>query len=531
MRNLVGVRDQRTVRGAANAINEIIHHRAVTIQGIAIRAGENLNSNDLLASAEYLLPDFDLGIGLFTPEGSLISFIGDVNGWESLETTINEIIITGYPSYEDGPILSEPFPYKDQYYSLIYYQTDPQSPFAVGVFSVHNLATQTLTGSLTFDNKGAVILVDQNLNLLFQSGHLDLAENPETHPGVSEALSGDSGTTYFRAADGEHVVAYSPITVSNWGLIIEEPWASVASPLLRYSETGSLILLPIAIFSIFALWFGTKQIIQPISLFRGQAEDFSRGNYQAFKEDVGGISEIRDLHNTFFEMADEVEGTQKTLRRFLELVTTGQEEERKRLARELHDDTLQSLIALNQRVMMVKRRAESVGLEDSLSEIEAMIAQTMSELRRFTQALRPIYLEDLGLVTALDTLTKETSQSSNIQVDFRSVGDEKRLSDSVEIALFRISQEALSNILRHSEAKEAQVSISFTAEGVELMISDNGIGFVPPKNPGILANKGHFGLLGIHERAELIGATITIDSVIGRGTNLILQIQSDSNFI
>jgi signal transduction histidine kinase len=128
------------------------------------------------------------------------------------------------------------------------------------------------------------------------------------------------------------------------------------------------------------------------------------------------------------------------------------------------------------------------------------------------------------LVTALHTLAQEMSQTTSIQVKFQSTGEEKRLSDNVEIALFRISQEALSNILRHSDATEAIVAIGFTPTEVQLEISDNGKGFVPPSNPGALSKLGHYGLLGIYERAELIGAKITIDSEMNQGTSVNLVI-------
>lgn len=524
MRNLVGVRDQRTVSSAANAINEKLHHRSAAIRGVAIRAEESEDYAEILTSVEFLLADFDYGVALLDPSGENLSYVGDDEKWGRIGPQISEHTEIGNRDYTNGPIFSRPVHDKDEYLTLVHYQLNPDAPIAIGIFSVHKMAAQTLAGSLTYDNKGTVILVDQEQTLLFQSGHLDLANDPESHPGVSEALSGESGTTYFRAEDGEHVVAYSPVGSIGWGLVIEEPWATVANPLLRYTETGSLVLVPIVIFALFALWFGTRQIIQPLAHFRKQAEAFSQGNYQAFDEDVGGINEISVLHTTFVEMAAEVEAAQHTLKRFLGLVTTGQEEERKRLARELHDDTLQSLIALNQRVMMVRRSAKNIGLDESLAEIEEMISQTMAELRRLTRALRPIYLEDLGLVTALHTMAQEMSQSSDIKIQFQPNGEEKRLTDNIEIALFRISQEALSNILRHSEATEAAVEINFHQSEVQLEILDNGKGFIPPDNPSALSNLGHFGLLGIYERAELIGAQIVVESELGKGTKIILKI-------
>ncbi len=223
-------------------------------------------------------------------------------------------------------------------------------------------------------------------------------------------------------------------------------------------------------------------------------------------------------------MAQEVEEAQQTLKKYLGMITAGQEDERKRLARELHDDTLQSLIALNQRVMMVKRMAGAIGLQDALQEIEAMVSQTMDELRRLTRALRPIYLEDLGLVTALETLAHETAQTSDVQVEFKASGEERRLPDATEIAVFRISQEALSNIVRHSDATHAEISINYQLNSLELIIADNGVGFNLPENLSDLSNRGHFGLLGMQERAELIGAKLELTSQAGAGTQLTLMV-------
>ncbi|MEE8357718.1 MAG: sensor histidine kinase, partial [Anaerolineales bacterium] len=319
------------------------------------------------------------------------------------------------------------------------------------------------------------------------------------------------------------VIVFSPVSPTNWALVIDEPWKEIASPLLRYSESGSLILLPIVVFALIAIWFGTLKIIQPLRAFQDQAELFTQGNYKAFNDPVGGIEEIQTLQTTFIDMAEEVENAQQVLTSYLNIVTKGQEEERKRLARELHDDTLQSLIALNQRIMLALRQDDHDELKGSLTEIETMLAKTMRELRRLTRALRPIYLEDLGLVSALESLALETSESVNIPIVFRSEGVERRLEDDVEIALYRISQEAISNISRHSQASKAELSIIYKDSDLKLEIIDNGIGFDPPKNPGDFSQMGHFGLLGIHERAVLINASLQIRSEPENGTAIVIQ--------
>jgi signal transduction histidine kinase len=147
----------------------------------------------------------------------------------------------------------------------------------------------------------------------------------------------------------------------------------------------------------------------------------------------------------------------------------------------------------------------------------------VENLRRLTRALRPIYLEDLGLVTALEMLARETSQANHPSIDFQQTGKERRLSREVELALYRIAQEALNNVVRHASAKHATVSIRFEKE-VSLEVRDDGIGFVVPKSPTDFAPNGHFGLLGIRERADLIGAKLEVQSETGQGTRLSVRL-------
>lgn len=526
MRNLVGERDQRTVRSAASAIREQLNHRAAAIQGIAVRGKDETDYQEILDSVGFLTPDFDVGIAFISTSGNLIAFTGDENLWRDIAS---QMIKNGAQQTflsAEAPRFSEAFynPTQDEYFTYVYYQTEENEPYVVGVFSITNLARQTLSGILSNENGSAVVLVDDKENLLYKSGDLDLNEQPTEHPGVADALRGDSGTTYFMADDGEHVVAFSPVAPTNWALVVEEPWDVVASPLLRYSETGSLVLIPIVIFALFALWFGTRKIIQPLNKFQKQAMAFTQGDYNAFHQPVGGLVEIQTLQRTFVEMAEEVQKAQQTLRNFLGMITTGQEDERKRLARELHDETLQSLIALNQRIMMVKRQIPLEPMQEALAEIESMISQTMQELRRLTRALRPIYLEELGLVAALDMLAAEMSETAQIPVHFVAEGEEHRLPDHVEIAVFRITQEALSNIMRHAEASHAAIKILFMTNKITITITDDGKGFTLPSNPSDLSREGHYGLLGIYERAELIGANIDLQSDANKGTQITLEI-------
>lgn len=223
-------------------------------------------------------------------------------------------------------------------------------------------------------------------------------------------------------------------------------------------------------------------------------------------------------------MSRKVQAAQEGLHDYIGAITSAQEEERNRLARELHDDTIQAVIALKQRVQLVQKSIKEQNGRQSLKELETLAEQTIENLRRLTRALRPIYLEDLGLVTALEMLAREISQGNPLTVEFQKTGNERRLSREVELSLYRIAQEALNNVVKHSRATRADLSIRYIDSEISLMITDNGNGFVSPASPTEFAPNGHFGLLGIHERADLIGARLTIESTLGQGTRIEIRL-------
>ena len=145
-------------------------------------------------------------------------------------------------------------------------------------------------------------------------------------------------------------------------------------------------------------------------------------------------------------MAHKVHEAQQSLHGYIGAITTAQEEERLRIARELHDDTLQGLIALKQHVQLAHLTMKDERAIQALAELETLIEESISALRRSTRALRPIYLEDLGLVAALEMLTHEMEQANKITVEFQRQGDERRLEPAIGLTLYRIAQEALNNV-------------------------------------------------------------------------------------
>jgi signal transduction histidine kinase len=316
-------------------------------------------------------------------------------------------------------------------------------------------------------------------------------------------------------------VAFSPVVPTGWALVIEEPWESVASPLLNTTQLAPLVLVPVLLLSLLALWFGARQIVQPLQELESRSADLAWGNFQAIAEPVDGIDEIRRLQRTLIHLAQKIKRSQEGLRGYIGAITTGQEDERLRLARELHDGTIQALIALNQRIQLSRLQvADESKLGNSLDEIHTLTEQTIEDVRRFVRALRPLYLEDLGLVAALEMLARESSVEGEVVIDFQYLGTEKRLTPKIELALYRIAQEGVSNIIRHAIASHAILKLDFSADGINLTIQDNGCGFEVLESPAEFAPSGHYGLLGIHERSELIGAQLEIQSILEEGTRL-----------
>jgi len=211
---------------------------------------------------------------------------------------------------------------------------------------------------------------------------------------------------------------------------------------------------------------------------------------------------------------------QKNLRFYLNQITRAQEEERKRIARELHDDTAQALFALSR--LMDNFIRDNLDLSQQqktvLHDIRQRLGVTLQGIRRFSQDLRPSIIDDLGLLPAVTWLVKQKSEESGIDIELKINGKEQRLLPEVELILFRIVQEALNNMTKHAHATKAEVKIEFTGSHVTASIYDNGKGFELPETVGDLSHAGKLGLVGMQERVSLINGSLVIKSEKDRGT-------------
>jgi PAS domain S-box-containing protein len=216
---------------------------------------------------------------------------------------------------------------------------------------------------------------------------------------------------------------------------------------------------------------------------------------------------------------------QENMRFYVKQITRVQEEERKRLARELHDDTAQSLVSIGRGLDdLVSRHKLSKEASKEAEELQELTEEVLQRVRSFSRSLRPSILDDLGLMPALTGLVKELKQEHGIDASLNVEGRPQRLSPAVEVALYRIAQESLNNVVWHSKATSVDVRVEFTKQNVKICIKDNGEGFDLPNRVSDFASRGHFGLLGIHERVKLLGGNLTLQSKVGDGTTVTVEV-------
>lgn len=224
-----------------------------------------------------------------------------------------------------------------------------------------------------------------------------------------------------------------------------------------------------------------------------------------------------------FRLMNTIRANQEELRRLTKKLFESQEEERRRIARELHDEAGQSLTAINLSLEGLERLIPegSEALLNELYDIRRLVSRATTELKYLSYRLHPTLLNDLGLEPALRSYLKQVSTRCGLEIDFQMIGFDKRLDKDIETALYRFAQEALTNVLKHSGAEHFRLSIIKSYPNIIFTAEDDGCGF---DVNDVLANSGSLGLIGMRERAYFLGGTFQIKSVPGKGTKIRIEI-------
>jgi signal transduction histidine kinase len=261
----------------------------------------------------------------------------------------------------------------------------------------------------------------------------------------------------------------------------------------------------------------------PISTLAAQARELGRGAYKQ-REHHWGHDEIGSLGLAFDEMSREISQKEQMRSQLLAQVLKAQEDERKRIARELHDDTSQSLTSLMVELKAAENAKSLAEIKPRLTELRSLAHETLQVVHNMAMELRPNALDDLGLVAALRKYVTDFAAKNAIHVDLQ-VGEaaRRRFPPDMETAAYRITQEALANTVRHPNARNVSVLVDLQDSMFTLIVEDDGIGFdldeASKRSP-----EQRLGLFGMYERASLVGGRLVVESKHEQGTSIFLEV-------
>ncbi|MFQ5858601.1 MAG: cache domain-containing protein [Anaerolineae bacterium] len=398
--------------------------------------------------------------------------------------------------------------------------------------SLASIGTQEGATFIVADSEG-MVLIHPNYKYVYEGA------NFADFPSVQAALRGEEGTVEHLNPLDRHpwLWAYTPVRRTGWAVVVGYPTA-VAYPPVRDTLIRSLLsLLAMVILAGLVAFFLSHQLTKPLNELTQRALGIADGDLEQ-RASVHGSGELHQLARAFNVMSEnlathmselaaakeEISQKARRLRRLLVRTISLQEEERKRIAADIHDGISQLILgALYETEAAKEAIATNPALaQEKLAGAQELLEQTSTEMRQVIYDLRPPLLDDMGIVYALEQYLKSYREATGIQVSLTVSGPESRLPTETEMALYRIAQEALHNICKHAQTNRAAVLLSFSADRVRMAVQDQGVGF----DPALVRDgaREHLGLTGMQERADSVGAHLQIQSTPGQGTAVVLEV-------
>lgn len=417
------------------------------------------------------------------------------------------------------------------------------------------------------DNQGIVLASTRSGQLLEKSDHqgqvATLIEERRTSSGTCHGCRETAG----EAERETEVMAFAPLESAPWGVLIRQSEDEALAPARRLQERALWFGVPAFLLALLFAWVTARSVLRPVRVLTTAAEKISSGDLsepvpnlgedevgslaRAFETMRGRLKESLDsvqawghqLEARVQERTRELEASRDHLRavaeenaalyeelrrkeaarsELLKGVIRAQEEERRRIARELHDETSQALTALvvGMETVALAPETEKGRVQKKLTELKELAVETLEDVHRLIYDLRPSVLDDLGLVAGLRWYADSRLQPAGVRVRVLVTGEEKRLPAELETALFRIGQEAISNAARHAHAANVLLGLDFQDRRITLEVEDDGVGFDLAGVTESAAPRPGWGILGMQERASLLGGTLEIASEPGKGTRV-----------
>ncbi len=376
------------------------------------------------------------------------------------------------------------------------------------------------------NNDDFIYTVDRTGRLIYHPEQGLIGQDFSNQQAVQQLLQGEFTGALTRLGDEALpiVEGFATVPLTDWGVVVGGSLSRAVQPVYNVLRpAGQVLVIGLVLIAVIVSW-GANRVTQPIRGLVRQIRQVAKGEYDTQVE-LSQIQELRELGEASNEMVEQIRKYRAATRQYIVGVTRSQEEERKRIARELHDDTVQTLVAIGQRIDLIKTMLdEPEEAQERLIELRKLVKQASTSVRQFSRDLRPLALEDLGLVAAMQYLVNQLSQSTGIIADLEVIGEPEGLPSDMEVAIYRILQESLNNVRKHAQASEVNVTVTFTRREVTLTVQDNGRGFEMPDDLTDFATQGSLGVMGLQERAHLFGGTISLNSQPNQGTTVTLVV-------
>lgn len=341
--------------------------------------------------------------------------------------------------------------------------------------------------------------------------------NDEAFASYREAFQGEENGTFEVAGN---VFVFSRVFLGGdgrqyWVLYQQMPQLDLYAAVADFYQTSLFMIAGAVLIAVgLAIVIGA-QIINPVLALQKKAHDFAQGLPFPAEDSSGGLYELGELSRTFHQMARQLGDERQKKQALIKKLIHAQEDERKRIAYDLHDGLIQQLVGAHLYLSML-RDGDNTG--DDLAQSSAALAEAIAEGRRIIQGLHPTILDDLGLVDAIAELAYQQGKLYGWEVHLQLEKLPFVPDKTISVTIFRIVQEALNNIGKHAKAKHVQLELN-NGNAVHLAVVDDGLGFDVASN-----GKEGFGIGTMRERAELLDGSCRIESVIGEGTRVIVQL-------
>lgn len=300
------------------------------------------------------------------------------------------------------------------------------------------------------------------------------------------------------------------------------PESEITETLERYAGSISLLSAAAVIFSLVALLGVTRRLLLPLGRLARISASLAAGDAVEVPAGAPGADELAAISHGVGQLAERLVQHDRLRGQLIEKIITAQEDERKRIARELHDQTGQALTGLLVGLKVLEGARSLDEMRERAAELKVLTLATLEDVHELSVALRPAMLDDLGLPVALRALVKSFAAQHGVNARCHADALDERLPGLWEVTLYRIVQEALTNVAKYAVASEVEVVLREDAQGLTLSVADNGRGF----EPGAVGKDGreHLGLLGMQERVALLGSAIRLESAPGRGTRIEVRV-------